>query len=352
MAEINSKLEIFSQKLKEKISKSKRVILFQHKHPDLDSIGSNIGFINYIKYFNSQAEIFVLSADEPSRNMYERIKKVIPEHFIVIDPSKFDYSNDDVLVFIDFADISRASRFPEFEIRNSGNIFVMDHHVVTPKYENSYIETQNQSASSIVYEILALENIKIEKTNYEFIIMGILGDSGFLRYRDNKFTQTLGIINRFINEFGASSYYEIIESLEQSRPLEEYNLQKVYLNNLVFKEDYAYTSITNEERVNAGVSHNFSETTNGAVLIRNIESTKFVFSVTQDLNFSDKFNISFRTCSGSNYIVRELAEKLGGGGHAFAAGAQITASNMESAINLITSAINEFNRIWNKKFPR
>lgn len=349
---MNEKLSLFSKKLKEKISNSKRVILFQHKHPDLDSIGSNIGFINYIKHFNPNAEVYILSADEPSRNMFERIKKVIPEHFIVIDPSKFDYLNDDVLVFIDFADISRASRFPEFEIRNTGNVFVMDHHVVIPKYENAYIETSNQSASSIVYEILDLENIEIEKINYEFIIMGILGDSGFLRYRDNKFTQTLGIINKFITKYNSSSYYELIESLEQNRPLEEYNLQKVYLNNLVYKNNYAYTSITSEEREKAGVSHDFSETTNGAVLIRNIENTKFVFSVTQDLNFSDKFNLSFRTCSGSNFIVRDLAEKLGGGGHAFAAGAQIQASNMESAISLITSAINEFNSLWNKCFSR
>lgn len=339
----SDRLEIFSNKLKEKISNSKRVILFQHKHPDLDSLGSNIGFINYIKNFNNQAEVFILSTDEPSKNMFERVKKIIPEHFIIIDPSKFDFQNDDVLVFIDFASISRASKFPEFEIRNSNNVFVIDHHLVTSAYENSYIESSNQSASSIVYELLNLENIEIEKTNYEFIIMGILGDSGFLRYRDNKFTQTLGIINKFINKFGVESYYEIIENLEQNRPLEEYNLQKVYLNNLVYKENYAYTFITNELRREAGVSHDFSETTNGAVLIRNIENTKFVFSITQDLHFEDRFNLSFRTCSGSKFVVRELAEKLGGGGHAFAAGAQIKASDINSAINFVTSAINEFN---------
>lgn len=342
----NERLEIFSSKLKEKISNSKRVILFQHKHPDLDSLGSNIGFLNYIKNFNSSAEIYVISTDEPSRNMFEKVKKIIPEHFVILDPSKFDFLNDDVLVFIDFASISRASKFPEFEIRNSNNVFVIDHHLVNSIYENSYIESSNQSASSIVYELLNLENIEIEKINYEFIIMGILGDSGFLRYKDNKFTQTLGIINKFINKFGSESYYEIIESLEQNRPLEEYNLQRVYLNNLVYKENYAFTYITNELRREAGVSHDFSETTNGAVLIRNLENTKFVFSITQDRLFEDRFNLSFRTCSGSKFIVRELAEKLGGGGHAYAAGAQIKATDINAAISFVTSAINEFNGFW------
>lgn len=341
----NQKLEIFSHKLKEKISQAKRVILFQHKNPDLDSLGSNIGFLNYIYHFNPQAEAFILSTDEPSKNMFERVKKIIPEHFIIIDPSQFDFQNDDVIVFIDFAEISRATKFGEFEIRNSQNVFVLDHHLVTPKYENSYIEPNNQSASSLVYELLALEGIEIQKTNYEFIIIGILGDSGFLRYRDNKFTQTLGIINRFINQFGTSSYYEIIESLEQNRPLEEYNLQKIYLNNFVYRDKFAYTSITNEERAQAGVSHAFSETTNGAVLIRNLEKTKLVFAVTQDLDFEDKYNISFRTCAGSTFSVRDLAQKLGGGGHAFAAGAQVKATSMDSAINLVISAINEFSEL-------
>ena len=351
-SEANQKLEIFSQKLREKISGAPRVILFQHKSPDLDSLGSNIGFLNYIFHFNPKAEVFILSVDEPSRNMFEKVKKAIPEHFMIIDPSKFDYKNDDLLVFIDFSEISRASKFPEFEIRNSQNVCVIDHHLVTPKFENNYVEPNNQSASSIIYELLALENIEIQKLNYEFIIMGILGDSGFLRYRDNKFTQTLGIISKFITKFGTESYYQIIESLEQNRPLEEYNLQKVYLNNLVYQENFAYTFITNEQRTEAGVSHSFSETTNGAVLIRNLENTKFVFSVTQDLVYEDRFNLSFRTCSGSNFIVRELAEKLGGGGHAFAAGAQVKATNIQNAINLVLSAINEFNGFWTKNFPR
>jgi phosphoesterase RecJ-like protein len=338
---MNEKLEIFSSKLKEKISQTKRVILFQHKSPDLDSLGSNVGFLNYIFHFNPKAEAYILSTDEPSKNMFKKVKDVVSEHFMVIDPSTFDFKNDDVLVFIDFADISRATKFSEFQIPSYLNVFVIDHHLVSSKFENSYIEPKNQSAASIVYELLDLEKIDIQKLNYEFIIMGILGDSGFLRYRDSKFNQTLGIISKFTTKFGNESYYELIESLEQEKPLEEYNLQKVYLNNLVYQENFAYTFLTCEQREKAGVPKEFSEITNGAVLIRNIEKTKFVFSVTQDLDFPEKYNISFRTCSGSNFIVRGIAEKLGGGGHAFAAGAQVTATDIDSAIKLVISAINE-----------
>lgn len=338
----SSKLIDFSKNISNKIKNSKRIILFQHKHPDLDSLGSNIGFLNYIFHFKEDAEVFIISTDEPSKNIFEKVKKVVPEHFLIVDPSTFDFRADDLLFFIDFAEISRASRFAEIELSLNLDICVIDHHVVEPKYKNSYIEPQNQSASSIIYELIKLENIEFKKDYFEFIIMGILGDSGFLRYKDQKFTQTLNLIKEYCEKFGIDEYYKIIEYLETNRPLEEYNLQKVYLNNLVIENNYAYTSITSEERSRVGVSHEFSETTNGAVLIRNIEGTKFVFAVTEDLKIKNKYNLSFRSCSGSKFIVRDLAVKLGGGGHPAAAGAFVLADSIEEAILKVKAAIHEF----------
>ena len=338
----SERLKSFSKVIQEKIKSSNRIILFQHKHPDLDSLGSNIGFLNYIFHFKNNAEVYIVSTDEPSRNIFNKVKATFPEHFIVQDPSTFDYQKDDLLFFIDFADISRATKISEMQLPEHLDICVIDHHIVESKYKNSYIEPKNQSASSIIYELIKSEKIEFKKEYFEFIIMGILGDSGFLRYRDQKFSQTLSVINEFCKLFGIDSYYNIIEYLETNRPIEEYNLQKIYLNNLVIENGFAYTTITNQERKDAGVSHEFSETTNGAVLIRNIEGTKFVFSVTQDLSIPNKYNLSFRTCSGSNFIVRDLAAKLNGGGHPVAAGAWVLADSIEIAIQKVKTAIHEF----------
>lgn len=338
----STRLKEFSSKISEKIKASNRIILFQHKHPDLDSLGSNIGFLNYIFHYKPNAEVFIVSTDEPSKNIYQKVKSTFPEHFIIQDPSTFDFRKDDLLFFIDFAEISRASRIAEMELPSYLEVVIIDHHIVEPKYKLSYIEPSNQSASSIVYELLKLEGIKLEKEYFEFIIMGILGDSGFLRYKDQKFTQTLDTIKEYCELFGVENYYKIIEYLETNRPIEEYNLQKIYLNNLVIDKNFAYTSITNEERSRVGVSHEFSETTNGAVLIRNIEGTKFVFSVTEDLKIKNKYNLSFRSCAGSDFIVRDLAVKLGGGGHPAAAGAFVLTDSLEGAILKVKAAIHEF----------
>jgi nanoRNase/pAp phosphatase (c-di-AMP/oligoRNAs hydrolase) len=42
-------------------------------------------------------------------------------------------------------------------------------------------------------------------------------------------------------------------------------------------------------------------------------------------------------------VVREIAQKLGGGGHPKAAGGQIEALNIEEAIEKVKAAINELN---------
>ena len=50
----------FVEPFNEKVEKAQRIILFLHKSPDLDSAGANFGISNYLKTFNSKAEIIIL----------------------------------------------------------------------------------------------------------------------------------------------------------------------------------------------------------------------------------------------------------------------------------------------------
>jgi phosphoesterase RecJ-like protein len=341
---MNQNLPEFVKNLAEHTSKSSRIIQFFHKSPDLDSIGSNLGFLNFIQKYNPDGEFIILSKDEPSANIFIQLKNILGKKLQILDPSEFDYRVGDLLIFIDFPEFSRTNNNKSYQLPEYVQIAVIDHHVSNLESKGlNYIDTSNLSASSIVYEILKFSNIEIKKENFEFIIIGMLGDSGFFRHKDHKFVQSLQIIQDYCKTFGNEEYFKIIDNLESNKPLEEYNLQKIYLNNLVYKNEFAYTSMTSDERGESGVSHTFSETTNGASLIRNIEKTKFVFSVTQDLENPTLFNISFRSCAGWNFPVRDMAIKLGGGGHLMAAGAQIESENINSAISLVLSCIHELN---------
>jgi phosphoesterase RecJ-like protein len=341
---MSQNLPEFVKNLAEEITKAKRIIQFFHKSPDLDAIGSNLGFINFVEKYNSESELIFISKDEPSANILLKVKEIVENKLQIVDPAEFDYRVGDLLIFIDFPEFSRTTNNKDFKLPDFVQTAVIDHHLSDIESKGlNYIDTSNLSASSMVYEILKTANVEIKKENFEFIITGMLGDSGFFKHKDQKFVQSLQIVQDYCSNFGIENYFKIIDSLESHKPLEEYNLQKVYLNNLVFKNDFAYTSMTSAERGDSGVSHTFSETTNGASLIRNIEKTKFVFSVTQDLENSNLFNISFRSCASQNFPVRDLAIKLGGGGHLMAAGAQIESENINTAISLVLSCIHELN---------
>lgn len=339
-----SNLPEFTKDLTNLIKNSQRIILFLHLSPDLDSIGSNFGFLNFIINSKSDIKIKILSKDEPSANIFAKIRDLTGDILEIIDPQLFKYEAGDLAIFIDFPEIQRTTNNKEFRLPDFVETAIIDHHVFEIEPQNlNYINTKNLSAASIVYEINSQANIVLKKESFEFILMGILGDSGFLKHRDQKFVQSLAVIQKYCEEFGNENYFKIIDFLESHKPLEEYNLQKIYLNNLIYKENFAYTSMTNNDREAAGVSHTFSETTNGASLIRNIGNSKFVFSVTQDLDDPSLYRASFRSCLGENFQVRDMAVKLGGGGHLLAAGAQFKSENIESAINLVLQTVHELN---------
>ena len=343
-----SSLPEFTKKFIDKIKKSKRVILFLHKSPDLDSIGSNFGVLQFVQNFNSQIEIVIISVDELSTNLKNIIKKYSNYEPQIIDPHNFVYNPNDLAVFIDFAEIHRASRIEEAKLPDFVDRTIIDHHVL-PEFENilNFIDTQNISASRIVHQIYNQENLEISKESYIFQILGILGDSGFLRFKDKNFTQSLDVIKSYCEKFGTDEYFNLIAEIEKNMPVEEFLLEGIYLSNLNYDEinKYAYTTMTLNEREKRGVSRDYSEFLNGATTIRNVGNSLFTFSITEDKKEKNKFNISFRACSGTGFNVRDIATKLGGGGHIAAAGAPLEASSMEEAIERVRSAINELNEL-------
>lgn len=334
----------FVTKLKEKVSNANRIMLFLHKSPDPDSVGSNLAIANLLKIFNSNSEIIVLSVDDLSLNLKEIIKNKSNLQITLQEPAEFTYQPNDFCLFLDFAEFQRVSRVKDAALPEFVDLAIIDHHVL-PEINNvlNFIETSNISTASIVYKIYQEAGFEIDVQSYFFIILGLLGDSGFLRFKDANFVQSLDIIKEFCLKFGTDKYFEIIGELEKNMPIEEYILEGIYLNNMVYdeKNKFAYTTMTLKERENKNISKSYSEFINGATVIRNIGNSLFTCSITEDKKEANKFNLSFRSSSGSNFVVRDIAVNLGGGGHRSAAGAQISASSIEEAIERVRSAIHE-----------
>jgi len=334
-------LKNFSQILNNEITKAKRILMFFHENPDLDSIGSNYALHDYCRIINPDANIKIFSLDIPNGNLRHLIKLYGKAYFEVKNPINVNYEKDDLVLLTDISDISRATLQKDFTLPDFVKIISIDHHRVEPKHETFYLNFENQSASSIVYELFKLNNFEISKNTFRFIIMGIVGDSGFFRFKDNKFVQTLNCIKEMVEKYGKDSYYDLIGNLEKNQPIEDFYFKKIFLKNLVISKDYAYTFVTNKDREENKIPKDYVLINGGASFIKNLGNSKFIFTITQDVSNDNIFYLSFRSCAGSGFIVRTLAEKLGGGGHDEAAGAQIKALNIDEVKSLVLSAINE-----------
>ena len=209
---MSQSLPEFVKNLAEETSKASRIIQFFHKSPDLDSIGSNLGFINFIEKYNPNAELKILTKDEPSASIFSKLKEILGDKLQVMDPIEFDYRAGDLLIFIDFPEFSRTTNNKEFNLPDFISVAVIDHHISNLESKGlNLIDTSNLSAASMVYEILKAADVEIKKDNFEFIITGMLGDSGFFKHKDHKFVQSLQIIQDYCNTFGNENYFKIID---------------------------------------------------------------------------------------------------------------------------------------------
>jgi len=331
----------FREILDTKISQAQRVILFFHKSPDFDSVGSNYGFIHYLKQINPGVELVIVSADKLTKNVSEFTKKSETE-INFVDPAMFEYQEGDLAISIDFADISRTTREEGFKLPGSVDQAIIDHHVIPPIEDRlNFISKENISSATIIYKLYKDAGIEIPKETFEFLIFGILGDSGLLRFKDRNFLDSLQIIRDYCEKFGVNGYFEIIEAIEANKPAEELLIQGIFLKNYRFDKEgkFMYTTITLKEREEAGIPSDYADITNGAMLIRNYEGALFTFCISEDKFEKNKFNISFRSCTGSNFEVRSIAERLGGGGHPAAAGVQIEAHDMIDAVDKVKKEI-------------
>lgn len=333
----------FREVFNKKIENAKRAIMFLHKSPDMDSVGSNFGLVEYLKSINPNITVEIVSSDPLAKNISEfSNKSEIKINFQ--DPSTFEYLQEDLCISIDFAEFTRTTRNLEFKLPSFVDQAIIDHHVI-PAIEDraNFISKENISSSTIIYKLYKDAHIEISKESFEFLILGILGDSGLLRFKDKNFLDSLEIIKDYCEKYGSEGYFQIIEAIEANKPSEELSLQQIYLKNYKFNRNgkYMYTTITLKEKEDAGIAPNYADITNGAMLIRNYEGALFTFCISEDKYEKNKFNISFRSCTGSNFEVRTIAEKLGGGGHPAAAGVQISANSIDEAVEKVENTIKE-----------
>ena len=241
-----------------------------------------------------------------------------------------DYINDNTMVVVVDTNKPQMTECPEL-LKKTKTIAVLDHHRQSSVgIENavlSYIEPYSSSSCEMVAEVLQyiVDDIRFPNVEADCLYAGIMIDTqnfmnrtGVRTFEAAAFLRRCGAdITRVRKMFrdDMASYRAKAEAVRMAE---------------VYRKEYAIAECPSDIDSPTVLA---AQTANELLDISGIKAS-FVLTI-----YSGKIYMSTRSIDEVN--VQVIAEKLGGGGHINAAGAQFDHTDMEEAINALKATIDQ-----------
>lgn len=300
------------------------IALFPHENMDGDAIGSCVALSLALKSLGKRTCILI----------DERIPdnlKFFSEKHCTRDFS--DAAGADVAFCVDSSSIDRIGRRAEV-LRTGKTSVCIDHHRMTKGFcDYNYVESECPATAQIVYRLIKELGVAGTPEIGEAIFVGITTDTGDFQYQSTN--KESHLIAAELYDWGTDTNRASIELYEHNR-LERIMIENRTLDTLVLicdgKAGMAY--VTRDILKETGAY--MDETDRIANRIRSIDGIEV--SVLLKEESSDCVKVSMR--SKCEVDVSEVAARLGGGGHARAAGATLR-TDLSTAFDQVRKALTE-----------
>ncbi|MBR3599462.1 MAG: DHH family phosphoesterase [Lachnospiraceae bacterium] len=327
------KARVKAQAFKEILESKETVLIMGHKRPDADAFGAAIGVYRFVKTLGKNAHIVlneVTSATRPLVNGFMG-NSLYGDDFILNNEYAISKVNSTTLVVV--VDVNKPSMTECEELLSlASSVVVFDHHRQTNEIiENatlSYIEPYASSACEMVAEMLQYidEKVKIRQQEADAMYAGIMIDT------DNFLTKT------GVRTFEAASYLRRngadtvrVRKMFRSDIAETKQLAEGIMNAEIFKDAFALSTVKPD-----GSDAPTVVAAKVANELLDVEGIRASFVVT------DKDGTTYVSARSVDDInVQVIMEKLGGGGHANVAGAQLKGSTDQLALIQIKELLTE-----------
>ena len=315
------KARVKAQALREFIQNNDKVVVMGHKIPDVDSFGAAIGIYRAAKELNKKAYIVVNEISTSLRPMYDAFSNNAnyeEDMFLTSAQAMEVVDNHTVLVVVD---VNRPSYTdcPEI-LRQTKTVVVIDHHRQgsenISKAVLSYVEPYASSACEMVAEILQYirEGMKVKNVEADCMYAGIMIDT------DNFLTKT-GVRTfeaaAFLRRCGAD--VTRVRKIFRTE-LDDYRAKSEVVRGAEIYKGFAF-AICNGDGVE-------SPTILGAQAANELLNIVGVRASIVLTSYKGQTYVSARAIDEVN--VQLIMEKIGGGGHANVAGAQLHCTPQEA----------------------
>ncbi len=331
------KARVKAQAFKELLMNKDTVLIMGHKRPDADSFGAAVGVYRLVKTLGKEAHIVVNEATSAIKPVVNGFKgnSVYGDDMIFTSEEAINSVNPNTLVVV--VDVNRPSMTECEELLALAKaVVVFDHHRQTNEIIDnatlSYIEPYASSACEMVAEMLQYidEKVKLRPLEADAMYAGIVIDT------DNFVTKT------GVRTFEAASYLrrcgaDVVRVRKMFRS--DMNSHKQLAEGVINSETYLDAFAISQVKADKSGEAPTVIAAKVANDLLNVEGIRASFVVTEK---DGTVYISARSVDDVN--VQVIMEKLGGGGHANIAGAQLAHSSNELAIINIKELLEEMYR--------
>ncbi|MCY6483929.1 bifunctional oligoribonuclease/PAP phosphatase NrnA [Clostridium aestuarii] len=287
------------------IRKSEKIGITYHVSPDGDALGSSLALMQGLLKLGK--EVYIMSKD------------ILPENFGYLPSSlKIDKNNccvlenTDTVIVLDCGNVERISSNMKFQNSNY-TLINIDHHLSNDLYGDlNYVNAKAAATAEIVYELLNLMDVFIDKDIATCLYTALITDTGSFKH-SNTTPLTHNIAANLINT--GIDFSQIHRNIFENMNFSRLKLHGRVIDNmfLVLNEEVCVMELTQKlldefeldkadtsDIISIGTKINTVEVT--LLLKESQEGTK----------------VSLR--SKSKVDVRKIAEVFGGGGHIRASG--------------------------------
>lgn len=311
-------LKSFAQQLKTE----KSVAIFCHMRPDGDTIGSAVALKLGLESLNINASVFC-SDEIPKRFFF------LPE----VSCIKTEFSGEfSAYLAIDNAEITRLGGFCEI-FSAQKNTYSIDHHISNRGFAKFNYLCDKSSNCENVIELLKELNVTIDKKIANFLLMGIVTDTGNFKHR-NVTAETLRNASAMV-ECGADLNAVVFNMFTaQSKGRAKLFGSVMSKIRYFMDEKIAICSVFKTDLENCNTK---ADETEGFIdFVMGIDTVEVGACVME--TDKNKYKISLRSKKAD---VNAVAGTFGGGGHVLASGCQIF-GEYEEVIDRLVFAISRY----------
>lgn len=292
------------EKIRNAIDQSRYVLIITHVDPDGDALGSLTAVGQALR---QMGKVTMLACDNKVPSRFDYLPLADDVRTSPVTNKTFD-----LLIAVDCGDEQRMGHVFSGLTTPPPVCINIDHHITNTHFGDiNLVDAGATSTTEILYNLFIDLEVTLTTDIATSLLTGLVTDT--LGFRTVGVTPRTLKIGSVLMEAGAELSLITMRGLNL-KPITTLKLWQVGLNNMKLEDGLIWTSISSEERAQAGYT---SASTGGLVnLLADVDQAA-ISAVLLEMD-NGSIRVGFR-CRPP-YSVSELATNLGGGGHPLASG--------------------------------